>query len=284
MCNESRAQNCRFKQTRFSVLLYYNNALIAVQVRCAYEPAVQHLQKPAVSRGCAVDLSMLETLRASRLLAIIRLRHSHHPDALLNALDALADGGVRLAEITLDTPNALTAVRHYQQRPHQTMQVGVGTVTQARQVARVRSSHASFVVTPVYVPSVISAAKEAGLGVLCGALTPTEIFSAYAAGADAVKVFPASSMGANYFKQVAAPLSDIPLLAVGGVSADNAADYLAAGAVAVAAGSALVSDKLIEQQAWEELTARAKQFVDRVSVQSNSVQSDTVQPDSETSA
>jgi 2-dehydro-3-deoxyphosphogluconate aldolase/(4S)-4-hydroxy-2-oxoglutarate aldolase len=217
---------------------------------------------------------MLETLRASRLLAIIRLRQTHHPDTLLTALDALAAGGIRLAEITIDTPNALTALQHYQQRHQREMQVGVGTVTQTRQVARVRSSHASFIVTPVYVPSIITTAKEAGLGVLCGALTPTEIFSAYAAGADAVKVFPASSMGASYFKQVAAPLPDIPLLAVGGVSVDNALDYLAAGAIAVAAGSALVSDRLIAQHAWEELTARAKHFVDRVSVQSDTVQSD----------
>lgn len=216
---------------------------------------------------------MLETLRASRLLAIIRLRQTHHPDTLLKALDALAAGGIRLAEITIDTPHALTVLKHYQQRPpvaHQVGQlhVGVGTVTHAAQLAEVRSSHASFIVTPVYVPKVITTAKEAGLGVLCGALTPTEIFSAFAAGADAVKVFPASSMGANYFKQVAAPLADIPLVAVGGVSADNARDYLSAGAVAVAAGSALVSDSLIEQQAWDELTARARQFANRVSVQS----------------
>lgn len=211
---------------------------------------------------------MLETLRASRLLAIIRLRQTHHPDALLTALDALAAGGIQLAEITIDTPNALTALQHYQQRPHQEMQVGVGTVTHVQQIAKVRSSHASFIVTPVFVPNIITTAKEAGLGVLCGALTPTEIFSAFAAGADAVKVFPASSMGANYFKQVAAPLADIPLVAVGGVSADNACDYLSAGAVAVAAGSALVSDSLIAQQAWDELTARARHFANRVSVQS----------------
>lgn len=217
---------------------------------------------------------MLETLRASRVLAIIRLRQTHHPDTLLNALDALAAGGIQLAEITIDTPNALTALQSYQQRPHRDMQMGVGTVTQVQQIARVRSSHASFIVTPVYVPAVINAAKEANLSVLCGALTPTEIFSAYAAGADAVKVFPASSMGANYIKQVAAPLPDVPLLAVGGVSVDNALDYLAAGAIAVAAGSALVSDTLIAQHAWEEVTAKATQFTERVSVYSESVYSE----------
>jgi 2-dehydro-3-deoxyphosphogluconate aldolase/(4S)-4-hydroxy-2-oxoglutarate aldolase len=192
------------------------------------------------------------------------LRKSHSPDTLLKALAALAAGGIRLAEITIDTPNALTVVQQYQARSQTELQLGVGTVTRAEQVAQVSSSQASFIVTPVCVPDVVSLAKDKGLGVLCGALTPTEIFTAFEAGADAAKVFPASSLGATYFKQLAAPLSEIPLVAVGGVSVDNAGDYLAAGAVAVAAGSALVADGLLELCDWDDLTARAAQFVARV--------------------
>lgn len=206
---------------------------------------------------------MLETLRASQLLAIIRLRDTHAPDTLVRALDALAAGGVRLAEITIDTPAALMALQQYHDRApaERPLQLGVGTLTQAEQVAAVVASGASFVVTPVCVPEVVTAAKDQGLEVLCGALTPTEIFTAFAAGADAVKVFPAASVGAGYFRQVAAPLPHIPLVAVGGVSAQSAPDYLTAGAVAVAVGSALVSDDLLTRHAWDELTARSAQLI-----------------------
>ena len=118
-----------------------------------------------------------------------------------------------------------------------------------------------FLVTPATQPEIIRMGKALGLGLFPGAFTPTEILAAYEAGADGVKVFPASALGPSYIKAVRAPLSHIPLLAVGGINEKNAAEFLRAGCVGLGVGGSLVNKQWIADGEWDKITALAKEYV-----------------------
>jgi len=123
---------------------------------------------------------------------------------------------------------------------------------------------AQFVISPVFRREVIAACHERGVPVAPGCFTPTEILDAHEAGADIVKVFPATTLGPQYIKDVRAPLPQLKLMPTGGVSPDNAGDWIGAGAVAVAAGSSLLDAKAIESGRFDVITANARRFVDNV--------------------
>ena len=118
-----------------------------------------------------------------------------------------------------------------------------------------------YLVTPATQPEIIRMGKALGLGLFPGAFTPTEILAAYEAGADGVKVFPASALGPSYIKAVRAPLSHIPLLAVGGINEKNAAEFLRAGCVGLGVGGSLVNKQWIADGEWDKITALAKEYV-----------------------
>ena len=177
--------------------------------------------------------SVIELVRAERLVAIVRYRDGGDVDG---ALAALAAGGVRLAEVTIDTPGALEAVAEArrQGRP-----VGVGTVTTEAQVHAAAEAGARFVVSPGLVAGVVRTALALGLEPLPGALTPTEIIAARSAGATLVKLFPAGALGPEYVRAVLAPLAGVDLVPTGGLQVEDVPAYLGAGAIAVALGSGL---------------------------------------------
>ena len=141
---------------------------------------------------------------------------------------------------------------------------GAGTVITLEQVAMTYNAGGRYLVTPATQPEIIRAGKALGLGLYPGAMTPSEILEAYNAGADAVKVFPASALGAGYIKAVRAPLSHIPLMAVGGVNEKNAADFMKAGCVGLGVGGNLVNKEWIENGEWGKITALAKEFIKAV--------------------
>jgi 2-dehydro-3-deoxyphosphogluconate aldolase / (4S)-4-hydroxy-2-oxoglutarate aldolase len=181
----------------------------------------------------AAERSVIELVRAERLVAIVRYRDGGDVDG---ALAALAAGGVRLAEVTIDTPGALEAV---EEARRQGRPVGVGTVTTVAQVSAAAEAGARFVVSPGIVPDVVQAALALGLEPLPGALTPTEIMTARALGATLVKLFPAGTFGPDYVRAVRAPLADVDLVPTGGLRIADVGAYLGAGATAVALGSDL---------------------------------------------
>jgi 2-dehydro-3-deoxyphosphogluconate aldolase/(4S)-4-hydroxy-2-oxoglutarate aldolase len=183
-----------------------------------------------------VSVDLLAALRDARLLAIVR---GHRPDAVRAAAHVLFDAGVRLVEVSLTGTGALSALSDIAV-PAGCL-LGAGTVRTAHDVARVRDTGAGFVVTPA-VTEAVPAAVAAGLPVLAGALTPTEIETALGLGAAAVKLFPASLGGPAYLSALRQPFPAVPLVPVGGVGAAEAADYLARGAVAVGVGSPLLGD------------------------------------------
>jgi 2-dehydro-3-deoxyphosphogluconate aldolase/(4S)-4-hydroxy-2-oxoglutarate aldolase len=177
-------------------------------------------------------MSAVDAIRAARLVAILR-----RADDVDGSVARLADAGVRVVEITLDSDDALGAIERARARGDLT--VLAGTVREPEQVQAAVSAGAQGVVGPTLSLPVLERAAALGLPAIPGALTPTEIETARRAGAALVKLFPARVGGPRYVRDVLAPLTDVPLLVTGGVDPTNAREFLAAGAVAVGVGSGL---------------------------------------------
>lgn len=195
------------------------------------------------------------------LVAIIR---ASSPGGLVETCQALVAGGVTVAEITMTTPGAIDAIRTASKELGDSCLIGVGSVLNAATAREAVDAGAQFVVSPVFKKEVIDASHELGKPVFAGALTPTEILSAFEAGSDVVKVFPANHFGPRYFKDVLAPMPHLRLTPTGGVNLDTIPDWIAAGAVCLGVGSALVKKELIANRDWAALTDLAKQYVDAV--------------------
>lgn len=180
-----------------------------------------------------------QALVETRLMAILRASDAWTVEPIAHAL---ATSGVRCLEVTLTGTSALEVVRALRAALPAEVLVGAGSVLTGDQARAALDAGAEFLVSPAIDPEVIELAVQAGVGVYPGAWTATEVLQAWRLGATAVKVFPCSSGGPQHLSQLAAPLPHIPLVAVGGVTPANAADYLAAGAVAVGIGSALTQD------------------------------------------
>lgn len=212
-------------------------------------------------------MTPLEYIQERKIVAIVR---GLKPDNMLRLASAFKEGGISLMEITYnqkapetwkDTANAISAVN---KEFGDKMLVGAGTVITLEQVAMTYDAGGRYLVTPSTQPEIIKAGKALGLGLYPGAMTPTEILAAYNAGADAVKVFPASTLGAGYIKAVKAPLSHVPLMAVGGVNEKNAAEFMKAGCVGLGVGGNLVNKEWIENGEWGKITELAKEFMKAV--------------------
>ena len=180
----------------------------------------------------------LTELSRARLLAIIR---GADPAAAIQAALVLLESGIRILEVSLVTTDALRVIAAVARRAPEGCVVGAGTVLTREDVARAQEAGARFMVTPALTESVAESVAR-GIPVLAGALTPTEVVTAMSLGATAVKVFPASIGGPAYLRALRDPLPDVPFVPVGGVDVALAAEYLAAGAVAVGVGSPLVGD------------------------------------------
>jgi len=193
-----------------------------------------------------------------RLVAIIRLRHEA---PLARVAEALVAGGIRVLEFTLTSPGAVPAITACRARFGDDIIVGAGTVLDAEEARRCLDAGAQFLVSPGFDPAVVALARARGALALPGALTPTEIVTAWRAGADVVKVFPARAFGPRYIADLLAPLPRVPLMPTGGVDETNAAAYLRAGAVGVAVGGKLVAEDAVAHGDWDALIARAHALV-----------------------
>ncbi|NED93843.1 bifunctional 4-hydroxy-2-oxoglutarate aldolase/2-dehydro-3-deoxy-phosphogluconate aldolase [Phytoactinopolyspora alkaliphila] len=178
-------------------------------------------------------------LRDTGVMAILR---AGSVDRFGDICHTLADAGVTCLEITLTSPGALEAIKAARTALPDSVNVGAGTVTTADEVRAVVDAGAEFVVSPSAELDVVRAAREAGVQSYPGAFTPTEILAAWQAGASAIKVFPASTLGPSFFRNVAGPFPDIPLMPTGGVSLDSIGDWIRAGAIGVGLGGPLQGD------------------------------------------
>jgi len=210
-----------------------------------------------------VRVSTERTTTARRLeqlgiVAIIRLKD---PAKVRAVVDALAAGGVRALEVTMTVPRAVDLIRELAPTLPGDFLLGAGTVTDAATARAVIDAGASFVVGPVFRPEVIAACHERDVAVMPGCFSPTEILAAHESGADIVKVFPATALGPQFIKDVRAPLPQVKLMPTGGVTPDNAGDWIRAGAVAVGLGSALLDARAIESGHWDVISANARRAV-----------------------
>ncbi len=179
---------------------------------------------------------VVQQLLAWRVVGILRLPQS---DLALRALEVAIEHGLRAVEVTMTTPNALEILRAARQRWDGKALVGAGTVLNAEEAQAVIEAGAQFVVSPILDAGVVETALRANVPPVPGVFSPTEVYNAYRLGAPIVKVFPAVTLGTAFFKEMKAPLPHIPLMAVGGLNAHNAAEYLHAGADMVGVGGAL---------------------------------------------
>jgi len=207
-------------------------------------------------------LAGLDPLLQSGVIAVVRVAEAV---GLRPAARALAAGGVGAVEITLTTPGAIATIADLASDTGLAgCAIGAGTVLDESSARRVIDAGARFVVSPTLDPAVIAACHDRGVPCMPGAFTPTELLEAWRAGAPVIKLFPASAVGPGYIRDVLAPLPFLRLVPSGGVSLENAGEWIRAGAAAVSVGSALVSAGLLADDSTAGLTARARSFVERV--------------------
>jgi len=202
-------------------------------------------------------MSTLEQIANYKIVAIIR---GADPQDVIKIAEALYAGGVRILEITMNSAEPLEVIKQLTDKMGDKMIIGAGTVLDVDMAKAAVNAGAKFVLSPIVDIDVIKTAKALGVVSIPGAYTATEIYNAYKAGADVVKVFPATSP--SYIKDMAGPLPQIPLLPTGGISSANIAEYKKAGAFGFGIGSALVdTKKTVTANYLAELTENAKKLV-----------------------
>ncbi|MCY4171726.1 MAG: bifunctional 4-hydroxy-2-oxoglutarate aldolase/2-dehydro-3-deoxy-phosphogluconate aldolase [Bacteroidetes bacterium] len=198
--------------------------------------------------------SRIQEITKIGAIAVIRLNETL---PLKPVTEALFNGGIRATEVTLTTPNALSTIEELRQFHGPEMLIGAGSVITKQQVQDVALAGGDFIVSPITKKEVIDQGHILDLPVMPGALTPTEVQTAYEYGAGLIKIFPASQFGLSYIKALLAPFPNLKLVPTGGVTPENAGQWIHAGALAVGVGSALVDKEVINNHQVSEITARA---------------------------
>jgi 2-dehydro-3-deoxyphosphogluconate aldolase/(4S)-4-hydroxy-2-oxoglutarate aldolase len=201
-------------------------------------------------------MDLLAQLSKYRALCIIRAPEIPDPVGLARTL---VEAGIPIVEFALTTPNATRLMEAV--ATVDGLILGAGTVMSAQDARDCVNAGATFLLTPGLRPSVAAEAVRQQVPLVLGAMTPTEVATAMELGSTAVKVFPAARLGPAYFGDLHGPYPDTPLVATGGLNAENAASFLAGGAIAVTAGSGVVSPKLAAESRLDEIGQRAKEFI-----------------------
>lgn len=204
----------------------------------------------------------LALIREVGLVPIVR---APTPEDALKATEAIIAGGLGIAEITMTVPNALRVMEAVSERYGDKVLLGAGTILDPESCRAAMLAGAEFIVTPSLDVRVIEMARRYSKPIFPGALTPTEVVTAWQAGADMVKIFPAGPVGGpKYIKALKGPLPQIELVPTGGVNLQNAPEFIKAGASAVAVGGELVDVKALQEGKLDVITSNARQFVEAV--------------------
>lgn len=206
---------------------------------------------------------MTDTLTAAELeeTGLIAIVRTDLDADLMRVAEALAVGGIRAMEITLNTSGALPAITAIRRELSPGMRVGAGTILSLDDARAAFEAGAEFIVTPTLQTDTIAFCREHHLPIACGCMTPTEALAAHRAGADFIKLFPSDTLGPGYVRALLGPLPFLKIIPTGGVSRDNLAAFLQAGSVAVALGGNLVSKAALRDQDWAGLTATAREYM-----------------------
>jgi len=203
---------------------------------------------------------ILSSITGIGLVPVVRTATA---EAALNSVEAIYNGGVRAAEITMTVPGALKALEKLADKFGDKLMLGAGTVLDPETARACMLAGAQFFVTPTLKPATIEMVRRYSKVICAGALTPTEVLTAWEAGADVVKVFPANAVGGpKYIKALKGPLPQVEMIPTGGVNMETAGEFLKAGACAVAVGGELVDPKLIREGRYDEMEARARQYLE----------------------
>lgn len=203
---------------------------------------------------------VLDALAADRALVVVRATRLADPVALCRAL---ARGGIHVVELTYTTPGLTDLLAQVTAEADDDVVIGAGTVLTEEQARAAVEAGARFLVTPGLprdAARIVAIGHEAGASVVLGALTPTEVITAVDLGADAVKIFPARTVGPRYFSDLRGPLPEVALIPSGGVDEDNAAEFLRNGALAVTAGTSVVKPADVDEARWDEIATNAARF------------------------
>jgi len=191
------------------------------------------------------------------IVAVVRAESS---ELALRAVEAALAGGVNAIEVTFTVPGALEVIRTLSKGVSSDVILGAGTVLDPQTALDAVDAGARFIVSPNVNLATIEAAKSKGVAVFPGAFTPTEVLTAWQAGGDIIKIFPANVVGPSYFKDLHGPFPNIPLMPTGGVDLSTARTWLEHGAIALGVGGALIDRKLLKEGNFGEITERAKKF------------------------
>ena len=204
---------------------------------------------------------ILDEIFKRKAVAVLRVKEE---DKLKKVIQAIAAGGVSVAEITMTVPNAIKLIEKMSKELDENIIIGVGSVLNKLTTEDAIKAGAKYVVSPILKKEIIEMAQKYDVPVMPGCFTPTEIYSAFEMGADIAKVFPADVVGMPFFKAILAPMPHLKLMPTGGVSLTNAGDWLKAGACAVGIGSALLDDKAIKEENYLKLTENAKTIMNSI--------------------
>jgi len=207
-----------------------------------------------------VAVSNLKTLNQIAQVGVVAIMRTKSSDQLLAAADAIKNGGVNVIEVTMTTPGALSVIEDAVKRYGSEVLFGAGTVLDPETARQAILSGAQFIVCPTFKRETVELCRRYSIPVMPGAYTPTEILTAWEAGADVVKVFPADTLGPAFIKAVKGPLPQVKLIPTGGVSLGNVADFIKAGVEAVGVGGELINNALLEARDFNALTERARRF------------------------
>jgi len=205
--------------------------------------------------------AIVSAIESSGVVAVIRLSDATQLRAVA---EALAEGGIRALEVTMTVPRAVALIEELARSLPTEFLVGAGTVLDVETARQVIAAGARFVVSPVFKSELIEACHRSDVPVMPGCFSPTEILTAWEAGADVVKVFPATALGPTFFRDIHGPLPQVRLMPTGGVTRENAGDWIRAGAVAIGAGTALVDAKAVAERRFDLITENARHFIQAV--------------------
>ncbi len=197
------------------------------------------------------------------VIAIVRVASA---EQAVDVCGAVARGGVKAIEVTMTVPGAIDAIKEFKKTASDDILLGAGTVLDPETARTVILAGADFIVSPNLNVDVIKMAHRYGKVVIPGTFTATEILAAWDAGADIVKIFPAGVVGPQYLKDIKGPLPQIRITPTGGVTLDNASEFIRAGAACISVATALVDKKALAEKKFDVISEKARQFIEAVKV------------------
>jgi 2-dehydro-3-deoxyphosphogluconate aldolase / (4S)-4-hydroxy-2-oxoglutarate aldolase len=209
-----------------------------------------------------ISAQVRERILETGIIPVVRA--SSAKDAVF-AVEAVAAGGIPIAELTMTVPNAIAVIADLVKTMGKDEIVGAGTVLDVETAQRCIDAGAEFIVSPGFDLETVKLCKQQGTLVMAGALTPTEVITAWKAGSDFVKIFPCGNLGGpKYIRALKGPLPQVPMVPTGGVTLETAADFIRAGADALGIGGELVSPAALKSGDGSEITRTARQFLDAI--------------------